>query len=299
MAPPSLPSFTGSEDKNVKDKISYAIRQVETQRKEIEQLRYRLDERRKSIFGSIVRAYEQQDDMRARVLSGEHVELQKVSRVVNASELALLHITVRLETLRDVGDVMYALTNAFREVKRIGKSIQNLAPNLETAASEINNSFSNILAELGILTPSISLALTDTPQEIFEKAQKLISERTSELAELPKSIEQIDRSAGTSILERTKRIALLASGDSSEDEENSENDEEFRPTIMIGESSSSAVSRDTERAVRDYIYETGNGKIDVLDCSAQLNLPVDLVEQTYIKLLSERKFSAHSKNSTS
>jgi division protein CdvB (Snf7/Vps24/ESCRT-III family) len=297
MAPPSLPSFTGSEDKNIKDKISYAIRQVETQRKEIEQLSYRLDERRKTIFGSIVRAYEQQDDMRARVLSNEHVELQKVSRVVSASELALLHITVRLETLRDVGNVMYALTNAFKEVKRIGKSIQNLAPNLESAASEINNSFSNILAELGILTPSISLALTDTPQEIFEKAQKLISERTSELAELPKSIEQIDRSAGISILERTKRIALLASGDSSEDGENNEDNEDFKPTIMVGESISS-VNRDTERAVRDYIYETGNEKIDVLDCSAQLNLPVDLVEQTYIKLLSERKLNAHSRNSS-
>jgi division protein CdvB (Snf7/Vps24/ESCRT-III family) len=293
MAPPSLSSFSSSDDKNVKEKISYAIRQVEIQRKEVEQLRYRLDERRKSIFGGIVRAYEQQDEMRARVLSNEHVELQKVTRVVGASELALLHITVRLETLRDVGDVMFALTNAFKEVKRIGKSIQNLAPNLESAANEINSSFSNILAELGILTPSISLALTDTPQEIFEKAQKLISERTSELGDLPKSIEQIDHLEAASILERTKRIALLASGDAS-DEENVD-EEEFKPTIMVGEP---PVPRDTERAIRDYIYETGDEKIDVIDCSAQLNLPVDLVEQAYIKLLSERKVGAHSKKSS-
>lgn len=293
MAPPSLSSFSGSEDKNLKERISFAIRQVEIQRKEVEQLRYRLDERRKTIFGAIVRAYEQQDDMRARVLSNEHVELQKVTRVVSASELALLHITVRLETLRDVGDVMFALSNAFKEVKRIGKSIQNLTPNLDAAASEINDSFSNILAELGILTPSISLALTDTPKEILDKAQQLISERTSELGQLPRSIEQIDRSEGASILERTKRIALLASGDASG--ENGEDDEEFKPTIMVSDGSP---NRDPERAIRDYVYEIGNDRIDVLDCSAQLNLPVDLVEQTYIKLLSEGKLSTPSKKSS-
>ncbi len=286
---PSLVGLSGPEDKNLKDKISFAIRQVEIQRKEVEHLRFRLDDRRKTIFGAIVRAYEQKDDMRAIVLSNEHVELQKVTKVVSASELALLHITVRLETLRDVGDVMYALTNAFKEVKRIGKSIQNLAPNLEAAATEINDSFSGILSELGILTPSISVALTDTPQEIFEKAQQLISERTSELHELPRSIEQIGESEGSSILERTKKIALLATGDSS----GSDEDDEFRPTILVGGGKG---TQDPERAVRDYIYETGTEKIDVLDCSAHLNLPVDLVEQAYIKLLSERKPNASSKS---
>ncbi len=276
--------LSGSSDKNVKEKISFAIREVEIQRKEVEQMRIRLDERRKTIFNAIVRAYEQQDEMRAQVFSNEHVELQKVTRVVNASELALLHIVVRLETLRDVGDVMYALSSAFKEVKRIGKSIENLAPNLETAASEINDSFTNILAELGVLTPNVSIALSDTPQEIFAKAQALIKERTSELGELPRSIESMETSQGTSILEQTRRIALLASGDDADTEE------EFKPTILVGESDPDG---DPDRAVRSYIRERGTDKIDVIDCSAQLNLPVDLVEQAYIKLLSERR-STHS-----
>src|SRR5579863_5057583 len=138
---PGMGLIPGSRDKKLKEKISYAIREIELQRKEVEQLRLRLDERRKNIFNAIVRAYEEQDEMRARVFSGEHVELQKVTRVIKASELALLHIVVRLETLRDVGDVTYALAGAFKEVKRIGKSVENLAPNLQTAASEINDSF--------------------------------------------------------------------------------------------------------------------------------------------------------------
>ena len=282
VPPPSLSGFTNSHDKNLKDKITYAIKQVEIQRKEVEQLRFRLDERRRVIFNATVRAIEQNDEMRARVLSGEHVELQKVTKMVNASELSLLHIAVRLETLRDVGDVMYALSNAFREVKKIGKSIENLAPNLEATAGEINDSFTNILAELGVLTPNISVALTDKPQEIFEKAQQLISERTSELADLPRSIQE---SEGTTILERTKKIALLAT--------EGEESEEFRPTLLVGESSRT----DPDLAIRNYVSETGTEKIDVLACSAQLNLPVDLVEQAYIKLLSERRQLTNEKSS--
>src|SRR5487761_961673 len=245
MAPP-LGIFSDGKNEGLKEKISYAIKQVDVQRKELEHLRFRLEERRASIFNATVRAIEQGDEMRAKVLSGEHVELQRIARVVNASELALLHIIVRLETLRDVGEVMYVLSNAFKEVKRIGKSIENLAPNLEAAASEINDSFTNILAELGVLTPNVSIALSDTPQEIFDKAQQLIRERTSELGELPKSIEEMEVSEGASILERTKKIALLASGDDSDEEEN---DEEFKPTILVGEESTD--EEDPDRAVRN------------------------------------------------
>jgi division protein CdvB (Snf7/Vps24/ESCRT-III family) len=279
--------FSNSE-KNLKEKINFAIRQIEVQRRDVEQMRFRLDERRRTIFNAIVRAYEQKDKMKARVFSNEHLELQKVTRVVDASEIALLHIVVRLETLRDVGDIMYALSSAFKEVKRIGKSIQNLAPNLDAAAVEINDSFSNVLSELAVLTPNVSIALTDTPQEIFSKAQQLIRERASELGELPRSIAEMGPSEGASILEQTKKVALLASGDDADADE-----EEFKPMILVAEENP---DEDSDRAVRNYLHERGNDQIDVLDCSAQLNLPVDLVEQAYIKLLSERRPNASSKS---
>src|SRR5208337_2805904 len=99
---------------DVKDRITFAMRQVEIQRKDLEQLHFKLEERRRSMFDATVKAIKNDDDMRARVLAGEHVELQKIGRVVDAAELALLHIIVRLETIRDVGDIMYVLNNAFK-----------------------------------------------------------------------------------------------------------------------------------------------------------------------------------------
>ena len=168
---------------DTKDRITFAMRQVEIQRKDLEQLRFKLEERRRSMFDATVKAIKNDDDMRARVLAGEHVELQKIGRVVDAAELALLHITVRLETIRDVGDIMYVLNNAFKAVKKIEKQISDIAPGLENSASELNEALAHILAELGIITPNVSIGIADSPSEIFEKAQKLISERTSELSD--------------------------------------------------------------------------------------------------------------------
>ena len=277
---------SNDSDKGLKDKIGAAIRQVDVQRKELEQLRYRLDERRKSMFDLTVRAIEKNDEMRARVLAGEHVELQKIGKVVNASELALLHISVRLETIRDVGDIMYVLTNAFKAVRKIGKSVAEVAPNLEQAASEINESFSGVLAELGMVSPNVTLSLTDTPSEIFHKAQQLINEKTSELSDLPKSIQDMAADHET-IFEKTKKVAILATeGDDDEFES-----EDFKPVLY---STLDEPASDPEHAVRDFIRQTGASKIDVNDASAQLNLPVDLVEQAYIKVLAEKRFTANS-----
>jgi division protein CdvB (Snf7/Vps24/ESCRT-III family) len=277
-------SFKG--DKNLKEKINVSLRQIDIQRKELEHLKIKLEERRRVMFDAAIRAIEKNDEKRARVLAGEHVELQKVTNVVSASELALLHIVVRLETIRDVGDVMYVLSNAFKSVKKVGKSVTGVAPNLEQAASEISGSFTNVVQELGMVSPNVSISLADTPNEIFEKAQKLIAERTSELEDLPNSFRE---SPDDSIFEKSKRVALLATEDEDADYQQ---EEEFKPLIFTSSEEKDFGKGDPELAVREYMRDVGTTKIDVLSASAQLNLPVDLVEQAYIKVLAEKRFSS-------
>ena len=282
---PSLRIFSSlTGDKNLKEKINVSLKQIEAQRKELEHLRFKLEERRRVMFDGAIKAIEKNDEKRARVLAGEHVELQKVTNVVSASELALLHIIVRLETIRDVGDVMFVLSTAFKSVKSVGKSVTAVAPNLEQAASEISGSFSNVVSELGMISPNVSIDLADTPNEIFEKAQKLIEERTSELENLPNTLRE---PSGTSLFEKSRRIQLLEGGE----EDPGETEEEFAP-VIFGADDGEPRKGDPEYAVREYMRDVGTTKIDVLNASAQLNLPVDLVEQAYIKVLAEKRFSS-------
>ena len=303
---PSLGVFSSDEsDKSLKEKITAAIRQLESQRKDLEQLKLRLEERRRCMFDATIKAIEKSDEMRARVLAGEHLELQKITRVVGASELAILHICVRLETIRDVGDVMFVLSAAFKTVKRVGKTVHEVVPNLESTATEINGSFANILSELGMISPNVNIALSDSPMEIFSKAQQLIDERTSELADLPNTVRGESSAPSESIFEETKRVALLSTeGDENEDDEDSE---EFKPMLFSSSSTDSAAQMqdnydtpiDPENVVRSYVKKLGASRLDVTDASAQLNLPVDLVEQAYIKVLAEKQFPSNPAPSSS
>jgi division protein CdvB (Snf7/Vps24/ESCRT-III family) len=285
---PNLNVFSpGGTDAGVKDKINGSLRQIEIQRKELQTLKARLDDRRRVIFESTIRAIEKSDEMTAQVLEGEHAELLKIIKVVMASELALLHICVRLETIRDVGDIMSVLSNAFKSVKKVGKSVSEIAPNMEQAAAEINGSFSNILTELKMVSPNVNISLTDSPNEIFEKAQKLIGDRTLELENLPRNLTEVMNEE--SIYEKSKKIALLET-----EGDDSENDEEFKPELYSsGGGFERPVARDPESAVRNYLSLNGGSKMDVVDASAQLNLPVDLVEQAYIKVLADKRFFSH------
>jgi len=290
---PSLNVFTPNEaDRGIKDKINSSLRQIEVQRKELDILKARLEDRRRVMFESTIRAIEKSDEVTARVLEGEHSELQKIIRVVIASEVALLHICVRLETIRDVGDIMSVLSNAFKSVRKVGKSVSEIAPNMEQAAAEINGSFSNILAELKMVSPNVNISLTDSPNEIFEKAQKLIGDRTLELENLPRNL--AETMTEESIYEKSKKIALLATeGDEGENDE-----EQFKPELYSsGTNYERPIARDPESAVRNYLARMGSSKLDVMNASAQLNLPVDLVEQAYIKVLEDQRFLSRS-NST-
>ena len=287
---PTLGLLSSAEsDRGLKDKINSSLRQIEVQRKELQMLRGRLEDRRRAMFESTIRAIEKSDEMTARVLEGEHAELQKIVKVVMASELALLHICVRLETIRDVGDIMTVLSNAFRSVKKVGKSVSEIAPNMEQAAAEINGSFTNILSELRMISPNVNLAPTDTPNDIFEKAQKLIGDRTLELENLPRNLSEAMTNE-ESIFEKSTKIALLETeGGDSEDEE------EFKPELYsAGTNFEQPIVRDPESAVRNYLLRMNTSNLDVASASAQLNLPVDLVEQAYIKVLADKRFFGHS-----
>ena len=287
---PSLGVFSPNDsDRGLKDKINSSLRQIEIQRKELELLRARLEDRRRNLFEATIKAIEKSDEMTSRVLEGEHGELQKIIKVVVASELALLHICVRLETIRDVGDIMSVLSNAFKSVRKVGKSVTEIAPNMEQAAAEINGSFTNILTELKMVSPNVNISLTDTPNEIFEKAQKLIGDRTLELENLPRNL--AEAMTEESIYEKSKRIALLATEG---DDQGDDDEEQFKPELFsTGTNFEKPILRDPELAVRNYLARNGESKLDIVNASAQLNLPVDLVEQAYIKVLADKRFFGH------
>jgi division protein CdvB (Snf7/Vps24/ESCRT-III family) len=262
-----------ARDDNMKPKIASTIKEIELHRRELENLRGRLEQRRRSLFDTTVRAMKSRDDSKAAVYANEWTELRKVGRVVYASELALTQVILRLESILDVGDVVAHMNMAFKVLRRVNKSVLGLVPSIDQASSEINSVLTETMTEMGHVTPSVSLDIrTESGEELVEQARKLAEERADEMKRTllvsPRQLQKWTEGPD-------QRIPLL---EGVEDEEGE--------SAVLGTLFSPRPRDDSEERVLQYAT-IHNGSVDVTDASNVLKLPPDDVEQAMIRLISE------------
>jgi division protein CdvB (Snf7/Vps24/ESCRT-III family) len=262
-------------EENVKPKIASTIKEIELHRKELENLRIKLEQRRKSLFDTTVKALMTKDQSKATVYANEWSELRKVGKVVYASELALTQVVLRLESILDVGDVMYHMSMAFKVLRKVNKTVQGLVPSLDQASSDINNALTETMAGMENISPSITLNIqTETGEELVEQARKLAEERA----------EEMKRTLGVSPLQTQRgeyqeaaRVPMLATGD--------EGDEELS---VLGAVYKPRPVEETEEQVLQYAA-IHNGNVDITDASTVLKMPSDEVEQAMLTLMAQGK----------
>ncbi|MDA4121477.1 MAG: hypothetical protein OK404_03610 [Thaumarchaeota archaeon] len=267
------------KDDLTKPKITSTIKEIELHRKELETLRIKLELRRRTLFDTTVKAMAAKDRSKAEVFANEWAELRKVGKVVYASELALTQVVLRLESIVAVGDVMSHMSRAFKVLRKVNKTVQGLVPTLDQASDEINNALTETMAEMGHVTPSISLNIqTESGEELVEQARKIAEERA----------EEMKRTLGVSqrrIQEITEgynsRVPLLEGGGA---------DDEVSP--LLGTLYRSESVEESEEQVLQYAV-IHNGNVDITDASTVLKMPSDDVEQAMLKLMAVGKVRAN------
>ncbi|HKT22265.1 MAG TPA: hypothetical protein VJR06_06650 [Nitrososphaerales archaeon] len=264
----------GRED-NIRPRISSTIKEIEYHRKELESLRGRLEQRRKNLFDTTVKAMVSKDQTKATIYANEWTELRKVGKVVYASELALTQVVLRLESIVDVGDVMAHMSMAFKVMQKVNKAVTGLMPSLDQASEDINNALSETMVGMSNISPSLQLNVnTDSGAELVEQARKLAEERAEEMRQTLKVSPRLIQREAPEIQER---IPLLATG------EDEDEDEQILGTIYRSQQPD-----DAEERVLQYA-NIHNGRVDVTDASAALKLPSDDVEQAMLTLMSQGK----------
>ncbi|HXW95539.1 MAG TPA: hypothetical protein VEJ19_07530 [Nitrososphaerales archaeon] len=254
--------------------MTSTIKEIEFHRKELENLRVKLEQRRKSLFDTTVKAMMTKDESKANIYASEWSELRKVGKVVYASELALTQVVLRLESILDVGDVMFHMSMAFRVLRKVNKTVQGLVPSLDQASSDINSALTETLAGMENISPAISLNIrTETGEELVEQARKLAEDRA----------EEMKRSLANSPLhlqlgghEQGSRVPLLATG---------EDDDE---SAILGTLYKPRPAEETEEQVLQYAA-IHDGNVDITDASTVLKMPSDDVEQAMLILMAQGK----------
>ena len=173
---------------SVKFRIEQVIRLLDIQKNRLEQLYTRLHERDRRLFEYVVNYYLKHDLSRANVYANEIANIRKLAKVVMQSKLALEAIKLRLDTVKDMGDITVAMLPATKIIKEVKAKLVNIMPEAENELTEIQNAITGILTEVGH-TPTTQFAFETSSAEaerIMNEAKAMAERKLKEtFVEIP------------------------------------------------------------------------------------------------------------------
>ncbi|MEM4164459.1 MAG: hypothetical protein QXJ86_01280 [Nitrososphaerales archaeon] len=249
----------------LKDRLGSAILKIEERRHQLHILKSRLEARMQNLIEALEKARELDDSVRITLFTDECSELKKVINAVSLCEVALTQIITRFESIRDISEAMKHMSSAADIIKHIyGK--EEPTPALENIASEATRTLSETLADLSNLSCGFDFDLNSSVDGLTEDAERYALYLASEINEpIPSSIQQ---AKGRSLFKKMRSLTNLT------DSQNA-----------IYAANSSTLSGKVEEKVRRFFKE--RGEYNIIEASVVLNLPINLVEEVALKMISE------------
>ncbi len=155
----------------LRPRIELATRQIEIQISKLEATSAKLKDKDATLFSKVVLLIRKHDTQHANMIANELSEIRKMSKIVTQAKLALEQVTLRLGTIKEMGDIAVALSPAMGVLKSVRSGISCVVPEGEGEISEISGLLSGILVDASqISSTSINF------ESANEEAEKVLVE---------------------------------------------------------------------------------------------------------------------------
>ena len=156
----------------LKPQIAKATSQLNQEVHRMDGALSRLKQRETSIFKKTVAAVQHHDESTSKAYSNELAEIRKMAKIVTQSKIALEQITMRLQTVTDIGDFAATLAPAIGVVKNVRYTLGQAMPDAQSALGDIGTELSSMMTDVGGLS-GINIF---TGGESSEEADKIMAE---------------------------------------------------------------------------------------------------------------------------
>ena len=158
---------------NLKEQINLVIQRLDDQTKTLDTAIKRFEIRDGDIFGRVVKALSERDEARANILASELSEIRKVEKMLTQSSLALQSVSMRLNTVSEVGDIVTILTPAKNVLNGIRTEMCSILPEASQELGNIGNLLSDIVTTTsqGIEIPVNTGSASPEAESILEEAE--------------------------------------------------------------------------------------------------------------------------------
>jgi division protein CdvB (Snf7/Vps24/ESCRT-III family) len=259
---------------------------LKIQRSKLEQASFRLKERDRILFQTCINALNNKNKERAAICANELAEVRKLIRFLYNVELAIERVILRLETIKELSDIVVDLKPALKLLQSISQQLFEVLPDVSSELSKVNEAISETLYSTKITADeSIIPVNRKTPEgeEIIKEVSGFLERKLAE--ELPEP----PATLGTPETEKTtlkEMVALTANCSQAIGNETvTESDRNSSQTLFsfkkaeIQEISLTVDKPSLEDVLLEYVKKS-NGEIDLKRCSVDLKTSYEEIEKT-------------------
>lgn len=172
----------------IRQKISSCLFKLKLQQRKLERTSYHLQQRDQALYGKCVLATQSKNTQLASMYANECAELRKMAKVVLHSEMALETVTLRLQTIRDFGEIAYTMKPVAHVVGILKSQLEGVLPEVSMQLAEVNESLEGMAIEVGETaeTSFDPAASSEAAQQILQEANTVAEQKMKErFPELP------------------------------------------------------------------------------------------------------------------
>jgi hypothetical protein len=223
---------------------------------------------------------------RAAICANEVAEIRRLAQFFYNVELAIERVILRLETIKELSDVVVDLKPALRLLQNVSEELFNVLPDVSSELTKVNETISETLCETK-LTADETLASVErkTPggEEILNEVSGFLQRELAKKLPEPPATPKITETQQTTV----KEVVALTASCSKVLGKESEEDFDADPSqtlfsykkAEIKEISLTVERPSLEDALLEYVKKS-HGEIDLTRCSDDLKISSDEVEKT-------------------
>lgn len=223
--------------------------------------------------------------------ANEISEVRKLINFLAQVQLALERVILRLETIKELNDLMLDLRPALGALKQVSTQLANVMPDVASELERVNESIYETLAVTRVTStePVLITKKTAGGEEVLKEVSSFLEEKlSSQLPEPPTSLAAVQEETAVSSVEAPERgmkemVALSASCTSviSDDEDISD---QSKTRFVCKDMELKRVSLKIQQSVpiEDIVLEyvkSRKGELDITRCADELNLSPEDIEK--------------------
>ena len=278
---------------NLSEIIVKSIHRLKVQKVKIERITFRLEQRDKKLFQICVSSLKSNNRERAIVCANELAHVRKLIAFLKQVQLALERVILRLETIKELNDIMVELRPALRMLKSVTNQLSEFLPDVASELENVNESIAETLAITKLeASPEALIPLqmkTPAGEEILKEVSAFLEEKVAEKLPEPPASPIVKEAAEQPVKQMVALAATCTTSTREEGTSQSEKTISFRETELQRLSlklQRMTINDSIENMILEYVKKK-KGEINITECALELNLPTSEVKEA-LKSLGEK-----------